>query len=379
MVRRRGRNPRTHGRAAISVVAVSGSSNIRAIRRIGLLMRLLDGIAGLFARDMAMDLGTANTLIYLKGEGIVLNEPSVVALSRDTGKVVAVGRDAKEYLGRTPQKIVAIRPMKDGVIADFEVTSVMIKYFLRKVRKRATLFRPGLIVAVPTGITQVEKRAVIDSAEQAGARQVNLIEEPMAAAIGTGLPIHKPVGNMIVDIGGGTTEVAVISLSAVAYSESVRVAGDEANEAIIRYVQNHHQISIGENEAERIKLEIGSACPLSQTLTTNVAGKEILTGIPRSFKMSDEEIRRALTEPVNVIIESIKRTFEKTPPELASDITHSGVWLAGGGALLRGLDTLLADMLQLPVNVEQDPLTTVTRGAGTVMESINEYQQVFIN
>jgi rod shape-determining protein MreB len=342
-------------------------------------MRLLDGIAGLFAKDMAMDLGTANTLIYLKGEGIVLNEPSVVALSRDTGKVVAVGREAKEYLGRTPQKIVAIRPMKDGVIADFEVTSVMIKYFLRKVRKRATLFRPRLIVAVPTGITQVEKRAVIDSAEQAGARQVNLIEEPMAAAIGTGLPIHKPVGNMIVDIGGGTTEVAVISLSAVAYSESVRVAGDEANEAIIRYVQNHHQIAIGENEAERVKLEIGSACPLPQTMTTHVAGKEILTGIPRSFKMSDEEIRRALTEPVNVIIESIKRTFEKTPPELASDITHSGVWLAGGGALLRGLDTLLADMLQLPVHVEQDPLTTVTRGAGKVMESMNEYQQVFIN
>ena len=229
-------------------------------------MRLLDGIAGIFAKDMAMDLGTANTLIYLKGEGIVLNEPSVVALGRDTGKVVAVGREAKEYLGRTPQKIVAIRPMKDGVIADFEVTSVMIKYFLRKVRKRATLFRPRLIVAVPTGITQVEKRAVIDSAEQAGARQVNLIEEPMAAAIGTGLPIHRPVGNMIVDIGGGTTEVAVISLSAVAYSESVRVAGDEANEAIIRYVQNHHQIAIGENEAERIKLEIGSCLSTSSDL-----------------------------------------------------------------------------------------------------------------
>jgi rod shape-determining protein MreB len=269
--------------------------------------------------------------------------------------------------------------MKDGVNADFEVTSVMNKYFLKKVRKRASLFRPRLIVAVPTGITQVEKRAVIDSAEQAGARQVNLIEEPMAAAIGSSLPIHKPVGNMIVDIGGGTTEVAVISLSAVAYSESVRVAGDEANEAIIRYVQNHHQIAIGENEAERVKLEIGSACPLPQTLTTEVAGKEILSGIPRSFKMNDEEIRRALTEPVNVIIESIRRTFEKTPPELASDITHSGVWLAGGGALLRGLDTLLTDILQLPIHVEQDPLTTVTRGAGKVMESMNEFQQVFIN
>ncbi len=342
-------------------------------------MKWLSGVVGFFTKDMAMDLGTANTLIYVKGEGIVLNEPSVVALSRDTGRVVAVGSEAKEYLGRTPQKIVAIRPMKDGVIADFEVTSVMIKYFLKKVQRRTFFFRPRLIVAVPTGITQVEKRAVIESAEQAGARQVNLIEEPMAAAIGTGLPISKPMGNMVVDIGGGTTEVAVISLSAVAYSESVRVAGDEANEAIIRYVQNHHQITIGENEAERIKLEIGSACPLPQSITTDVAGKEILTGIPRSFQVNDEEVRRALTEPVNVIIESIKRTFEKTPPELAADISHNGVWLAGGGALLRGLDTLLSDTLQLPVHVEEDPLTTVTRGAGQVMESISNYRQVFLN
>ena len=342
-------------------------------------MRLLDGIAGLFAKDLAMDLGTANTLIFMKGEGIVLNEPSVVALSRDTGKVVAVGGEAKEYLGRTPQKIVAIRPMKDGVIADFEVTSIMIKYFLKKVQKRSSFFRPRLIVAVPTGITQVEKRAVIESAEQAGARQVHLIEEPMAAAIGADLPITRPIGNMVVDIGGGTTEVAVISLSAVAYSESVRVAGDEANEAIIRYVQNHHQIAIGENEAERIKLEIGSACPLPQPLTAVVAGKEILTGIPRSFELNDEEIRQALSEPVHVIIESIKRTFEKTPPELASDIGHNGIWLAGGGALLRGLDTLLGDMLKLPVHVEQDALTTVTRGAGRVMESIGDYRQVFVN
>lgn len=342
-------------------------------------MRLLDGIAGFFAKDLAMDLGTANTLIFMKGEGIVLNEPSVVALSRDTGKVVAVGGEAKEYLGRTPQKIVAIRPMKDGVIADFEVTSIMIKYFLKKVQKRSSFFRPRLIVAVPTGITQVEKRAVIESAEQAGARQVHLVEEPMAAAIGADLPITKPIGNMVVDIGGGTTEVAVISLSAVAYSESVRVAGDEANEAIIRYVQNHHQIAIGENEAERIKLEIGSACPLPQPLTAAVAGKEILTGIPRSFELNDEEIRQALSEPVDVIIESIKRTFEKTPPELASDIGHNGIWLAGGGALLRGLDTLLSDMLKLPVHVEQDALTTVTRGAGRVMEATNDYRQVFLN
>jgi rod shape-determining protein MreB len=344
-----------------------------------MLMKLLDGLARFFSKDMAMDLGTANTLIYKKGEGIMLNEPSVVALSRNTGRVIAVGNEAKEYLGRTPQKIVAIRPMKDGVIADFEVTNVMIKYFLNRVQRRSYLFRPRLIVAVPTGITQVEKRAVIEAAEQAGARQVHLIEEPMAAAIGAGLPIGKPMGNMIVDIGGGTTEVAVISLSAVAYAESVRVAGDEANEAIIRYIQQHHQIAIGENEAERIKLEIGSACPLPETITGNVSGKEILTGIPRTFQVNDQEIRLALTEPVNVIIESVKRTFEKTPPELAADIAENGVWLAGGGALLRGLDILLSELLRLPVKVEDDPLTTVTRGAGQVMESIGEYRQVFLN
>jgi rod shape-determining protein MreB len=342
-------------------------------------MRLFNHFAGLFRKDMAMDLGTANTLIYAKDEGVVLNEPSVVALSRHTGRVIAVGSEAKEYLGRTPQKIVAIRPMKDGVIADFEVTSAMIKYFLSKVHRRTFLFRPRLIVAVPTGITQVEKRAVIEAAEQAGARQVHLIEEPMAAAIGAGLPISQPMGNMVVDIGGGTTEVAVISLSAVAYSESVRVAGDEANEAIVRHIQQHHQIAVGENEAERIKLELGSAYPLSRPMTAEVAGKEILTGIPRSFEVNDQEIREALSEPVNVIIESVKRAFEKTPPELAADISDNGVWLAGGGALLRGLDTLLTDTLRLTVKVEADPLTTVTRGAGQVMEAMNDYRQVFLN
>ena len=342
-------------------------------------MKLFNRFAGLFSKDMAMDLGTANTLIYVKGEGVVLNEPSVVALSRHTGRVVAVGTEAKEYLGRTPQKIVAIRPMKDGVIADFEVTSVMIKYFLSKVHKRTFLFRPRLIVAVPTGITQVEKRAVIESAEQAGARQVHLIEEPMAAAIGAGLAVRQPMGNMVVDIGGGTTEVAVISLSAVAYAESVRIAGDEANEVIIRHIQQHHQIAVGENEAERIKLEIGSAYPLAKPMIAEVAGKEILTGIPRSFQVNDQEIREALSEPVNVIIESVKRAFEKTPPELAADISDNGVWLAGGGALLRGLDTLLSDILHLTVKVEEDPLTTVTRGAGQVMESMADYEQVFLN
>jgi rod shape-determining protein MreB len=342
-------------------------------------MKLFSRITGIFSKDLAMDLGTANTLIYMKGEGIVLNEPSVVALSRKNGQVIAVGREAKEFLGRTPQQIAAIRPMKDGVIADFEVTSTMIKYFLRKAYHRARLFRPRLIVAVPTGITQVEKRAVIESAEQAGARQVFLIEEPMAAAIGAGLPIHKPVGNMVVDIGGGTTEVAVISLSAVAYAESVRVAGDEADEAIIRYIQQHHQIAIGQNEAERIKLRIGSASPPPEPLFTEASGKEILTGIPRPFRITDAEIREALREPIGVILESVRRAFEKTPPDLAADICQNGVWLAGGGALLRGLGDLLGRTLQLPVQVEKDPLTTVARGAGIAMEAMSQYRQVFIN
>jgi len=342
-------------------------------------MKLFSRITGIFSKDLAMDLGTANTLIYMKGEGIVLNEPSVVALSRKSGQVIAVGREAKEFLGRTPQQIAAIRPMKDGVIADFEVTSTMIKYFLRKAYHHARLFRPRLIVAVPTGITQVEKRAVIESAEQAGARQVFLIEEPMAAAIGAGLPIDKPVGNMVVDIGGGTTEVAVISLSAVAYAESVRVAGDEADEAIIRYIQQHHQIAIGQNEAERIKLRIGSASPPPEPLFTEASGKEILTGIPRPFRVTDAEVREALREPIGVILESVRRAFEKTPPDLAADVCQNGVWLAGGGALLRGLGDLLGRTLRLPVHVEKDTLTTVARGAGIAMEAMDQYRQVFIN
>ncbi len=334
---------------------------------------------GFLSKNLAMDLGTANTLIYLKGQGIVLNEPSVVAISRDTGEVTAVGHAAKELIGRTHRKIVTIRPLKDGVIADFEVTSVMIKYFLRKVLKKRPLIKPRLIVAVPTGITQVEKRAVIESAEQAGAREVHLIEEPMAAAIGANLPIEKPVGNMIVDIGGGTTEVAVISLCAVAYSESVRVAGDETNEAIIRYIQRTHQMAIGENLAEEIKIKIGSAVPLEKPLSMKVSGKEIVTGIPKTFTITDEEVREAIKEPVNVIVEAVKRALEKTPPELAGDIGDNGIWLAGGGALLRGLDKLVSQEIQIKVNVADDPLTTVARGSGIAIENFDFYKQVFIN
>ena len=339
---------------------------------------MLERLLSFFCRDLAMDLGTANTLIYLRGKGLVLNEPSVVAINQDSHQVIAVGQEASNIIGRHGQRIVTIRPLKDGVIADFEVTSVMIKYFLAKVLKTRQLIRPRLVVAVPTGITSVEKRAVIEAAEQAGARQIHLVEEPMAAAIGAGLPVDQPFGNMIVDIGGGTTEVAVISMFAVAYSESVRVAGDEANEAILRYVQRERQMIISEVMAERVKMKIGSAVPLENPETMEITGKEILSGIPRSFKVTDEEIRQAIKEPVTVIVEAVKRALEKTPPDLAGDIHEKGFWLAGGGALIRGLDQLLHQTTNLKVNVAEDPLTAVARGAGMVIEHADFFRQVFI-
>ena len=340
---------------------------------------MLDRLFGYFSKDLAMDLGTANTLIYLRGKGVVLNEPSVVAINQDTHEVIAVGQDARNIIGRHGQRVVTIRPLKDGVIADFEVTSVMIKYFLNKVLKRRQLVRPKLVVAVPTGITAVEKRAVIEAAEQAGARYIHLVEEPMAAAIGTGLPIDQPYGNMVVDIGGGTTEVAVISMFAIAYSESVRVAGDEANEAILRYMQRERQMIISEVLAERIKMKIGTAIPLEQPVAMEVTGKEILSGIPKTFTVTDEEIREAIKEPVMAIVESVKRALEKTPPDLAADIHEKGFWLAGGGALLTGLDELLHQITRLKVNVSDDPLTAIVRGAGAVIEHLDFYRQVFIN
>ncbi|MGA7879000.1 MAG: rod shape-determining protein [Desulfoferrobacter sp.] len=340
---------------------------------------MLDRLFSYFSKDLAMDLGTANTLIYLRGKGVVLNEPSVVAINQDTHEVIAVGQDARNIIGRHGQRVVTIRPLKDGVIADFEVTSVMIKYFLNKVLKRRQLVRPKLVVAVPTGITAVEKRAVIEAAEQAGARHIHLVEEPMAAAIGTGLPIDQPYGNMVVDIGGGTTEVAVISMFAIAYSESVRVAGDEANEAILRYMQRERQMIISEVLAEKIKMQIGTAVPLDEPLSMDVTGKEILSGIPKTFTITDEEIREAIKEPVMAIVESVRRALEKTPPDLAADIHEKGFWLAGGGALLTGLDQLLNQMTRLKVNVSDDPLTAIVRGAGAVIEHLDFYRQVFIN
>jgi rod shape-determining protein MreB len=332
-----------------------------------------------FAKDLAMDLGTANTLIYLRGHGIVLNEPSVVAIRQDDYKVVAVGRAAREMMGKHGQRIVTIRPLKDGVIADFEVTSIMIKSFLSTVLKRKHFIKPKLVIAVPTGITSVEKRAVIEAAEQAGAGSVMLIEEPMAAAIGAGLPVDRPVGSMIVDIGGGTTEVAIISLFAIAYSESVRVAGDEANEAILRYIQRKHQMIISELLAEQIKIQVGSAIPMGDPVKVQLTGKEILTGIPKTFFITDEEVREALQEPINIIVESVKRALEKTPPDLAADIYERGIWLAGGGALLKGLDQLIQRETTLAVHVADDPLTAIVRGAGAVIEDMEYYKPVFIS
>jgi rod shape-determining protein MreB len=336
-------------------------------------------LLGLFGKDMAMDLGTANTLIFIKGRGVLLNEPSVVAIQRDTGKTVAVGHAAKEYLGRTSPQILASRPLKDGVIADFDLTRLMIKEFILKVRSAAGLVKPRMLIGVPSGVTQVEKRAVIESAEQAGARDIYLIEEPMAAALGAGLPIDQPRGNMIVDIGGGTTEVAVISLFSTAYSESVRVAGDEANEAIMRHIQRKYQMLVGENTAENLKIAIGSAFPLEETLAMDISGKDLVNGIPRTVTLTDEEVREAMAEPVAVIVESVRRAFEKTPPELASDVAEQGVTLAGGGALIRGLDKLIQHELNIKVRIAEDPLTCVVMGAGIALQNIKEFRRVFIN
>ncbi len=331
-------------------------------------------------KDLAMDLGTANSLLYTAREGIVLNEPSVVALDARTGKVLAVGAEAKEFLGRTPEKIKAIRPLKDGVIADFEVTKIMISYFIKKVIKGLQLVKPKIVICVPTGITQVEMRAVIESAEQAGAREVRLIEEPMAAAIGAQLPIEKPVGNMVVDIGGGTTEVAVISLSAIAYAESVRVAGDEINEAIQRYLKDEYMVLIGENLAERIKIELGSAYLLGHDdRKMKVTGKNMMTGAPAVVEISEAEVRECIKEPVNIIVESVIRALEKTSPQLVADVAQNGILLAGGGSLLRGLDRLISERANINVVMDDDPLTTVVRGTGIAMENEKQYDQVFIN
>lgn len=335
---------------------------------------------GLFSKDMGIDLGTANSLVYVRGRGIVLREPSVVAIQQDTHRVLAVGLEAKQMIGRTPGNIVAIRPMKDGVIADFDVTQSMIKYFIAKsLRNRTFLVRPRVVISVPSGATAVEERAVREAALQAGAREVYLIEEPMAAAIGIGLPVHEPTGNLIVDIGGGTTEVAVISLGGIVTSRSIRVAGDEMDESIIQHVKKVFNLLIGERTAEEIKVEIGSAYLASEEQTYDIRGRDLINGLPKTASVTTTEIFKALSEPVAAILETIKATLEQTPPELSADIMDRGVMMAGGGALLKGLDKLVSEQTGMPVHIAEDPLLAVAYGTGRVLENIDLLRRVLIN
>lgn len=342
---------------------------------------LFDYVYGMFSNDLAIDLGTANTLIYARGKGIVATEPSVVAVKKDhrgVKRVLAVGQEAKVMLGRTPGSIVAIRPMKDGVIADFEVTEAMIRYFISRAHHRTTLVKPRVIIGVPFGITEVEKRAVKESAQIAGAREVYLIEEPMAAAIGAGLPITEASGNMIVDIGGGTTEVAVISLSGIVYSRSVRVGGDKLDEAIVQHIKRKYNLLIGEQTAEKIKCRIGNAFPIGETEAMEVKGRDLVAGLPRTLSISSEEIRESLAEPVGAIVEAVRVTLERTPPELSADIVDKGIVLAGGGALLKGLDVLLREETGLPVMIADDPLSAVALGCGKALDEIELLRGVAI-
>lgn len=342
---------------------------------------ILDSILGMFSNDLAIDLGTANTLIYVKGRGIIASEPSVVAVQRDARgvkKVLAVGKEAKEMLGRTPGTIEAIRPLKDGVIADFEVTEAMLRYFIRKAHNRKTLIRPRVIVCIPYGITEVERRAVRESAESAGAREVYLIEEPMAAAIGAGLPIAEPAGNMIVDIGGGTTEVAIISLSGIVYSRSLRVAGDKMDEAISHYLKRKYNLLIGERTAEKIKISIGTAYPENEVRTMEIKGRDLIAGVPKTLEINSEEIREAIQEPVNAIVEEVKAALERTPPELAADIVDRGIFLAGGGALIRNIDVLIREETGMPVIIADDPLTCVVLGTGKALDQLDSLKGVTV-
>lgn len=341
---------------------------------------MFQNILGWFSSDLAIDLGTANTLVFVKSRGIVCNEPSVVAVFRDMGKVIAVGAEAQRMLGKTPANIIAMRPLKDGVIADFDKTGEMLKYFIRKVHNRKSFISPRIVIGVPSGITQVEQRAVKDAAQASGAREIYLIEEPMAAAIGVGLPIGEPSGNMIVDIGGGTTDVAVISLHGVVYSKAVRVGGDKMDEAIVNFIKNKTKILIGERTAEHIKMEIGSAFKVNnENRSMEIKGRDLVSGIPKSVTIYEDEIREAISEPVLVIVNTIKVALENTPPELASDIVDRGIMLAGGGALLKGLDLLLKQETGLPVYVAEDPLSAVVNGAGKVLDDLDILKRVAIH
>jgi rod shape-determining protein MreB len=333
---------------------------------------------GMLTNDVAIDLGTANTLVYVKGRGIVLNEPSVVAVEKASNKVVAVGKGAKEMLGKTPESIEAIRPMKDGVIADFEKTEELLREFIRKAEKKRFLVRPRIIICVPSGITEVEKRAVRESAERAGAREVFLVSEPIAAAIGVGLPVDKPSGNMVIDIGGGTTEIAVMALNGIVCDTSIRVGGDKMDDAIVQWIKRNHNLHIGDQTAERIKMKIGSAFPLEQEEEMEIKGLDLIKGVPRTIRISSAEIREALQEPIGAIVEAMKASLEATPPELAGDIVDRGIVMTGGGSLLRGLDKLLREVTNLNFRVAEDALICVVLGSGKILDNLEQFEKVLM-
>jgi len=335
-------------------------------------------IFGKFSNDIGIDLGTANTLVFVRGQGIVLNEPSVVAVEVSTNKILAIGSEARKMIGRTPGEINAIRPLKDGVIADFEITERLLSDFIKRVVRHKFLMKPRIVICVPSGITEVEKRAVRDSAENAGAREVFLVQEPMAAAIGVGLPVDQPSGIMIIDVGGGTSEIAVIALNGIVNNTSIRIAGDEMNEAIVIYLKKNYNLLIGELTAEEIKINIGSAFELDREEFMEIKGRDLVAGVPKNIKISSAQIREALTEPVNSIIDAVRQSLEQTPPELASDILDHGIVLTGGGALLKGLDKRIRHETNLPVIVADDPLTCVARGTGVILENMNKYSKVLM-
>jgi rod shape-determining protein MreB len=344
---------------------------------------MLDVVRNLFSTDLAIDLGTANTLVYVKGKGVVSNEPSIVAVYRDprgNQKILAIGEEAKNMLGRTPGNIIAIRPMKDGVIADFEVTEQMLRHFIFKAHNRRTFVRPRVVVCVPSGITPVERRAVKESALSAGAREVYLIEEPMAAAIGAGLPIREATGNMILDIGGGTTEVAVISMGGIVTTNSIRVAGDKMDDAIIQYVKRRYNLFIGERTAEQVKITLGNAFPADEDgATMEVKGRDVVSGIPKTLELTADEVKEALTEPLNSIVDVVRITLERTPPELASDIVDKGIVMTGGGALLKNIDVLLRNAVNLPITIVDDPLSTVVMGSGKLLDDSDLLREVALS
>jgi rod shape-determining protein MreB len=342
------------------------------------LSKFFNYVLGLFSNDMGIDLGTATTLVYINNQGIVLCEPSVVAIQAGTSRVLAVGEEAKRMLGRTPGSIIAIRPMRNGVIADFEITESMLRYFIKKVHNSRRLVRPRMVIAIPSGITEVEKRAVKDSALHAGAREVYMIEEPIAAAIGVGLPIQEPYGNMIIDIGGGTTEMAVISLAGIVFSKSIRIAGDEMDEAIVNYLKKTYNLMVGERTSEEIKIKIGSAYPLDEEMTMEVRGRDLVAGLPKMITISSEEVRESLAEPIAQIVEAVRITLERTPPELSADLIERGLVLAGAGALLRGMDKLISEETGLPVHLAEDPLTAVVLGTGKVLSEVKYLKKLLV-